>query len=157
LIICFLTLASCQKSVYEAVTYDGNTFQKAQVQRNKEVLIIDTYFKNDLDANIVVQHINQNRLILNDPMFSEEEEMGDFINAIFLMRKKKYADALSYLENLEDSKYDYQVRMLELDCYMELKKSLNYLSEYQKIYDRTSNETVGKILKERFKFARYEN
>ena len=94
MIICFLTLASCQKSVYEAVTYNGNTFQKAQVQRNKEVLIIDAYFKNDLDANIVVQHINQNRLILNDPMFSEEEEMGDFINAIFLMRKKKICRCL---------------------------------------------------------------
>lgn len=63
-------------------------FKRHRNQRNKEVLIIDAYFKNDLDANIVVQHINQNRLILNDPMFSEEEEMGDFINAIFLMRKK---------------------------------------------------------------------
>ncbi|HYG01193.1 MAG TPA: hypothetical protein VD927_02055, partial [Chryseosolibacter sp.] len=78
-----------------------------------------------------------------------------FMLAVENILKKEFEAARNQLTLLSDADFDWQVKLLEIDCARELGQAVDVLKEYQMVYDSAQNPIVKELAKTRYRIYKY--
>lgn len=152
--VILLSLSSCSSSrLY--VVLDSKSYPPATKPVQKYILLDPAHFAQPVDLARLVKVLNTGSFKFRTRDFNLTREELPFLYAVDHILKGDYESAQKMLFVLPEKAFDWQVKVLKMDCASHLGRAVDGRKEYQVAYDSASSSAVKDLAKTRYRFYQY--
>jgi hypothetical protein len=127
-------------------------------QAGKKVIYLPTDWVKDADRFAMMINLKRHSEFNNAVKKMDDAKKRRFLLGIHSLVSNDYEQAYTYLINLPQSEFDFEVQLLMADVLHARKTpDLNYPQIYQTIVDSTKNINIKLIAINRYRFLNYES
>lgn len=127
-------------------------------QATKKVIYLPTDWFEDADHFALMINLKRHSEFNNAIKKMDDAQKRKFLHGIHSLVSNNYEQAYTYLVNLPQSGFDFEVQLLMADVLRARQTpDLNYLKIYQSIIDSTKNKAIKSIAVKRYRFINYES